>query len=186
MAYIGQIIENPLSGERMTMRQTAASTEGRVLAFDLVLPPGGHVPASHVHPIQEERFIVSAGRMRFRRGARHIVATAGQTVVVPRGTIHRFANAGDEEARVRVEVRPALRMEELLEVSADLAREGKTFPNGTPRPLEMALFLCEFRQEVAPPLLPASLTQRLARPLARVAERRGLRARYEKMRQPAA
>lgn len=53
--------------------------------------------------------MVSAGRMRFRRGARRILAAPAPTVIVPHGTVHRFSNAGDEEARVRVEVRPALR-----------------------------------------------------------------------------
>ena len=114
------------------MRQTGASTGGRLLAFEMTLEPGGHVPASHVHPAQEERFTVSAGRMRFRHGLRTIIASAGETVIVEPGTIHRFANVGPGVARALVEVRPALRMEDLLEVTADLAREGRTLPTACP------------------------------------------------------
>jgi len=54
-----RVIDNALTGERIVIRQTAAQTGGRMLAFDLFLPPGGHVPAGHVHPVQEERFTVT-------------------------------------------------------------------------------------------------------------------------------
>ena len=40
MAHIGQVIENPLSGERIVFRQTAADTGGRLVAFDLALSIG--------------------------------------------------------------------------------------------------------------------------------------------------
>ena len=174
MAQVGQVIVNPLSGERMVIQQTAASTNGRLLAFELVLPPGGHVPASHVHPVIEERFTIVDGRMRFRRGLGHLTATSGQTVIVPPGTVHRFANAGIKEARVLVEARPALRMENLLEVTAKLAQEGRTLANGTPRPLEMALFLKEFEQEVRVPWVPASFVEMATDVLAHIAKRRGV------------
>jgi hypothetical protein len=55
MASAGQLIENPLSGERITFRQTAADTGGRLLAIDLELSPGARMPAGlHLHPEQEE------------------------------------------------------------------------------------------------------------------------------------
>ena len=178
MAHIGQVIDNPVSGERLVFRRTAATTGGELLAFELILSPGGHVPASHVHPVQEERFTVLEGGMRFRRGPRTITAAAGETVVVPPRTVHRFANAGAGVARVAVEVRPALRMEELLQVAADLAREGRTLPNGMPLPLDLALFLREFHRELQVPLLPPSLVRAALAPLGRMAERRGLAGRY--------
>jgi quercetin dioxygenase-like cupin family protein len=186
MAHIGQSIDNPVSGERIVFQQTAASTGGRLLAFELFLSPRGHVPASHVHPLQEERFTVVAGRLRFRKGLRSIVAGPGETVAVPPGTVHRFANAGDGMARVQVEVRPALRMEKLLETSADLAREGRTLPNGMPLPLDLALFLREFHRELRVPLVPTSLVQAALAPLARAADRRGLGLRYARRRSLAA
>src|SRR5215204_4960433 len=88
----GQTLENPVTGERFTFRHTAASTGGELLAFELGLRPGGAVPIPHVHPIQTERFDVLAGRMRFRVGLRHVVATAGDTVEIAPGVVHGFAN----------------------------------------------------------------------------------------------
>ena len=66
----GYTLDNPVTGERFTFTDTAASTDGELLAFDLDLRPGGAVPIAHVHPIQSERFEVLEGEMRFRLGLR--------------------------------------------------------------------------------------------------------------------
>jgi quercetin dioxygenase-like cupin family protein len=178
MAYAGQVIENPISGERITFRKTAADTDGELLAFDLELSPDGHVPGMHVHPIQEERFEVIEGTMRFRKGIGKVVADPGDVVVVPPGVRHKFANGGDDEARVRVEVRPALRMEQLLETAVALAEEGRTTSNGMPKPLDLALFVHEFKDEIAGPFPLAALQRMMLAPLARIARKRGHCAPY--------
>jgi hypothetical protein len=72
------LIENPLSGERITIN--AAQPGGGVLEWELMLAPGGRVPSSHAHPRQEECFTVLAGRMRFRVGGRRLTAGPGDTV----------------------------------------------------------------------------------------------------------
>jgi mannose-6-phosphate isomerase-like protein (cupin superfamily) len=130
MAYAGQILENLVSTERIIFRKTAADTAGELLAFELFLAPDGHV-----HPEQEERFEVVKGTMRFRRGPKTVFARAGDTVVVPPAVVHRFENPGDQPAHVLVEVRPALRMEQLLDAATALAREGYTNGKGMPKPL---------------------------------------------------
>ena len=119
--------------------------------------------------------------MRFRKGLRTVTAGPGDLVVVEPGAYHRFANAGDEPAIVRVRVTPALRMEELFETVAALAAEGRTLPSGMPRPLDLALFMREFEQEVTAPVAPA-LARTVMAPLAAIGERRGLAARYRRSR----
>ena len=93
-------------------------------------PPASTEPSGpgrvHLHPLQEERFQVVEGTMRFRMGRQRVVAGPGEVVVVPRGVKHDFANAADDEALVRVEVRPALKMERLFETAVELARQGRT------------------------------------------------------------
>src|SRR5689334_15211043 len=64
-----RVIVNPISGERIIIRVSGAETGGELLVFDLYLPPGGHVPAGHTHPSQEERFTLIEGLMRFRVGS---------------------------------------------------------------------------------------------------------------------
>lgn len=162
----GRVIENPISGERIVIRESGWQTGGKLLAFDLFLPPGGHVPAGHVHPIQEERFTVVAGRMRFRLGRRTIHAGPGETVLVAPGTPHWFGNDGGEVAHLRVEVRPALRMEEFFEKTEAMGRAGNFLGSRLPRLSDLVVLLVEFQQEVAVPHAPAFLVKALLAPLA--------------------
>src|SRR4051795_9150817 len=121
----GQSLSNPVTGERFTFIHTAASSGGELLAFDFALRPGGAVPMPHVHPVQTERFAVTAGLMRFRVGLRTVLAGPGDVVEVAPGVMHSFANAGDGEARLRVEVRPALAMGEMFAEVVALAQAGQ-------------------------------------------------------------
>jgi quercetin dioxygenase-like cupin family protein len=178
MAVTGQVLDNPVSGERFIFSETTADTGGELLAVEFVVAPDGHVPGAHVHPVQEERFEVMSGTMRFRKGRETVLAGPGDILVVPPGTAHRFANAGEGPAVVRVEVRPALRMEQLWETTVALAQEGRTFPSGLPRPLDLALFMREFEQEVRAPFAPGVIRVAMA-PLAWLAARRGLTSRYQ-------
>jgi quercetin dioxygenase-like cupin family protein len=173
MAYVGQTLENPASGERITFRETAADTGGELLAIDLELPAHRRVPGwLHIHPLQEERFEVVEGKMRFRLGRERIVAGPGEVVVVPPGAKHDFANPGDEEALVRVEVRPALRMEQLFETAVGLAENGRTMLGGIPKPLDLALFAEAFEDEVQPAFPPRWLQRIVLAPLVWLARRR--------------
>jgi quercetin dioxygenase-like cupin family protein len=178
MAYKGQTIDNPVSGERITFLETAHDTDGERLTIELELSPDGQVPGAHVHPEQEERFHVLEGRMKFRLGMRRIVAEAGDTVVVPKGRVHRFANAGDGVARARVEVEPALDMEELFETTVELATEGNVTRTGMPKPMHLALFVRRFEREVRAPFPPAWVVRLLMAPLASLGRRRGHAERY--------
>jgi quercetin dioxygenase-like cupin family protein len=175
-------IINPLSGERITI--LASQTDGSVLDWELVLAPGGRVPSSHAHPEQEERFTVLEGRMRFRIGGRRITAGQGQTVTVPPGTVHHFANASDQPARVAVQTRPALGMQALLETAASLAQEQHAAARRRPRPVDLVLFMRDFEQEVRAPYLPSALVRAVTRPAAWLARRSGLDARYRRLRAP--
>ena len=56
-----RLISNPISGEQILIHTSGAETDGKLLVFDLFLPPGKHVPSRHTHPIQEERFTILAG-----------------------------------------------------------------------------------------------------------------------------
>ncbi|MET0817830.1 MAG: cupin domain-containing protein, partial [Solirubrobacteraceae bacterium] len=164
MAYTGQIIQNPVSGETIEFLQTSADTGGELLEFELTLTPEGHVPGAHVHPEQEERFHVLEGEMTFRLGARKIVAGPGETVIVPAGRMHRFANRSGAPVKARVEVSPALDMEVLLETTTELALEGNVLRSGMPKPLHLALFVSRFRREVRAPFPPAWMVRALMSP----------------------
>ena len=164
----GATLENPVTGERFTFTHTSATTNGELLAFELGLRPGGAVPIPHVHPIQTERFEVVEGLMRFRLGLRRRLAGPGDVVEVAPGVVHSFANAGDEEARVLVEVRPALAMEEMLAEVVELAEAGLMNRRGMPRKLrDLATLARRYDQEAHAPWLSVGVPLCLLSPLER-------------------
>ena len=169
----GQTLENPVTGERFTFTHTAATTNGELLAFDFVLRPGGSVPIPHVHPIQTERFEVVSGRMRFRVGGRTVEAGPGDVVEVKPGVAHSFANAGETEANVRVEVRPALAMEDMFAEVVAMAQADRMNRRGMPRNLlDLAQLARRYDQEAHAPRLGVRLQRLLLAPLVFVARHR--------------
>ena len=176
------VIENPLSGERITITERPRVISG-ALAWELMLTPGGRVPSGHSHPEQEERFTVLDGTMRFRVGWRRLLTRPGDVVVVPPGTVHHFANPGTIPARVAVESTPALGTEAMLETAAALARDQQPSGRALPRPLDLALFMCDFDREVRAPYLPASLVCAVLRPLRGLARSLGRDTRYRRLRE---
>ncbi len=158
-----RVIDNPRSGERIVICQSGADTDGQLLAFDLILQPGAHVPARHSHPRQEERFSVQAGRVRFRVGRELFVAQPGMSVGVPAGTAHWFGNPGPDVARLRVEVRPALRMEELLATSVERSTARTLWWS---KVVSMALMPFDFQRELGIPYVPTRLVTAVLTPLA--------------------
>jgi hypothetical protein len=124
------------------------------------------VPIPHVHPIQTERFEVLAGRMHFRVGLRTRLAAPGDVVEVPPRVMHSFANAGDEEALLHVEVRPALAMEEMFAEVVAMAVAGQMTRRGLPRnPLALASLARRYDQEAHAPLLTVAVQRLLLAPL---------------------
>jgi hypothetical protein len=113
---------------------------------------------------------------------RRVIANPGDTVRIPPGTVHHFANAGNLPARVRVRTSPALGMQELLETAAALAQDQHAAGRRLPRPIELALFMRDFEREVRAPYLPAALVRAVLAPLTRLARRRGLDSRYRRLR----
>ena len=175
----GQTLENPVTGERFTFTHTAATTDGELLAFDFALRPGGAVPIPHIHPVQTERFEVVSGQMRFRVGLRTVMAGPGDVVEVAPGVAHSFANTGDEEARLRVEVRPALAMEEMFAEVIAMAQAGRMTKRGLPRnPLDLAALARKYDQEAHAPLMTVGVQRMLLAPLLAPRRLRALAARH--------
>ncbi len=167
----GDSIVNPVTGERLLFRTTSRQTGGEAVVVETFVQPHGFVAAAHVHPAQEERFEVIAGRVGFRVGRREQVAGPGERLVVPAGTAHRFWNAGDEVAHFVCEIRPALGFESLIETMFGLAADGKTNRKGMPNPFRLAVIARAHFDTVRLPFPPVPLQRAglaLGAPLGRV------------------
>lgn len=179
MARTGEVIENPLTGERLTFLKTSRDTGGELLMIDWFLNPGGFLPGgAHVHPYQEERFEVVSGTLGVRVGRHKRSLRAGEAATVPPGTLHGWWNEGDEETHTIIEFRPALDTESLFETLYGLAKDGKTTRNGVPHPLQVIALLEDFGNELAFPVLPLRLQRKITSALAPLAYRRGYWGRY--------
>lgn len=149
MVQSGDVLQHPVTGEKLVFRKTARDTGGELLQADMYLQPGAFVAAEHIHPLQEERFEVIAGTLRGRVAGRELSSGPGETIVIPKGTPHVWWNSGDEELHVVVEVRPALRFEDFFETFFGLAQDGKVNPKtGLPNPFRLALIMRRYRNEL--------------------------------------
>ena len=160
MITTGQTLRNSVTGETLVFRTTSADTNGESVVVETFVEPNGAVAAAHVHPAQEELFEVLGGELEFRIGKNTIVARAGDRVLVPAGTAHRFENVGEETAHFVCEIKPALGFEQLIETMFSLAEDGKVSKKGMPNPLRLAVIARHHFGDVRLPFPPARL-QRL-------------------------
>src|SRR3954451_10650178 len=69
-------------------------------------PPGSLVPP-HVHTLEDEYSIVTAGEIGFRSGDREVVLGPGGYITKPRGEMHTMWNAGSVPAQMIEIISPA-------------------------------------------------------------------------------
>jgi quercetin dioxygenase-like cupin family protein len=148
VARAGDTIDNPLTGERITFLKTTRETDGGLLKFEYLLPPGFSIP-EHVHVGQEERHEIVSGTLRGRVAGNERVYVAGQKVVGPADVPHAWLNPSDSEGLLVVsELRPALRFEPLIETAFALAADLKKNKLAVPgRLLRLAVLLDGSRED---------------------------------------
>jgi quercetin dioxygenase-like cupin family protein len=178
MLRAGDVLENPVTGERAVVRVGTAESGGELLVADLHVRPGGAVMGEHLHPAIEESFTVVRGRLAYRLDGREGVARPEERLHVPRGAVHDWWNAGEEEAHVLVEISPGARFEEMIRNAFGLARNGKTNAKGQPRLLQAALFAREFDDVIRFTSPPRSVQKALFGVLAPFARLLGYRGSY--------
>jgi quercetin dioxygenase-like cupin family protein len=77
------------------LKVSAEVTSG---TFELIEYVGPATPPPHIHEAHDEVFYILNGRFTFTLDREAYEATAGSTVVVPRGTRHGFKHSGDGRA----------------------------------------------------------------------------------------
>ena len=124
MPHAGQEIEG-FGGHRLKLIKTGDETGGELLEMEASYSGEAGMPPAHFHPNQAERFEVLEGAMRAIVDGDGRVYEAGESFDVPPGTPHQMGAEGP--ARMRWEVRPALRTAEFFErlygTGPDSARE---------------------------------------------------------------
>ena len=175
---VGEVWENPVTRERATILELPYTNPESRAAAELTALVGARVVGEHRHPALVERFAVLEGELTVKRDGQTSVLREGETAVIEPNVWHDWWNAGDRDARVRVEVTPGERFAHMIETLFGLARLGHTNAKGMPHPLQLALFAREFSDVVvfrSPPLAVQRVIFGVLSPIARW---RGYRATY--------
>ncbi len=139
MARIGDIVEHPVTGERITFLETSEETDGEYALVELRVRPHGFVAAPHIHPLAEESFEIRSGTFAFVVDGEERRVGTGERASVPAGAVHTWWNAGEDEGVAIVEFRPGFKTEEFFESFFGLAQDGKVSPKtGLPSVLWLA------------------------------------------------
>jgi quercetin dioxygenase-like cupin family protein len=173
MAFEGQEIVNPRTGQRMRFDRLSADE----LRIDTVNPPTGTREPVHIHPEQESGAQVSAGVLVFEVAGERRRVEPGESITIPAGTPHRFWNDGDQDALAVQWFRPALDIAAFFETLFALAGADLLDEGGTPKILQLAVMVPEFSAEIRPVSPPWPVLRALTAVLGPVARRRGYQPR---------
>lgn len=158
----------------MTVIESAAQSPTQTVHFHFDLAPKAAGSPPHFHPRLTETFTVEKGTLAVRLGQAHTqLLTAGQSVTIPPGTVHRFWNPTDARIAFRAEVTPGQGFERFMRCLYGLAIAGKTDRKGRPTsPLIWACLL--LWADLRFPGIPETLQERLLVALYGLAERQGI------------
>jgi hypothetical protein len=179
----GDIFDNPVTGERATIRVGTRETMGERLIVDLELRGTGFGSALHVHPSIRERLTVVSGRVGVSVDGVASIAELGKTIDIAPGVPHRFWNAGVYEAKLRIDIRPlnrfeAYKFEAFMRNMIGFAQDGKTNVKGMPNLLQLAMTATEFGDVIqfsSPPRFIQKILFPILTPIARLS---GYRSSY--------
>lgn len=129
-----RIIDNPVTGERVTFIETSEDAGGARTIADVEVGPGGGVP-THRHAHHDERIEVLDGEIEVTLDGKKQRLSTGQYVVIPKGQTHTWRNPSRERrAKFRGSMNPGHPgFERFLKVLFGLARDGQVRANGFPQ-----------------------------------------------------
>lgn len=142
MAHPGQVLK--AGGLTLTVRRSDAEA----LELMAVYPPLSPIPPDHFHPEQTERFEVVSGEMQVCLEGERFALREGQVLEIPPLRRHQMWNSGEGEARVRWEVRPALKTGLFYERVAELEDEGRPLAAERKDLLQVAVMMAEYDREL--------------------------------------
>jgi quercetin dioxygenase-like cupin family protein len=99
------VLRNPFTGQTLER----ISEDEDLLVMESSYAPGGAPAPPHLHPDQEERFVVLSGALRAAVDGERRELREGDELIIPAGTPHEFGGHPDQPGTVRWEVRPPLR-----------------------------------------------------------------------------
>ena len=112
-------------GHPITYKATKEDTGGAYSRLEATV--AGEGPPQHIHKVEEEAFYVLEGEVNIKIEKRTIKVTVGSFVLIPRGTVHTFWNAGPTPAKLLGIFSPPGFEQFFLEVVGDEEIDTDTF-----------------------------------------------------------
>lgn len=178
MAYEGQEILNPATGQRM--RFVELSEE--LLRIESQHPPTDAREPLHIHPYQENGFEILTGSLVIEADGVRRELSSGDKIAIPAGTPHRFWNPTEQEAVSMQFFRPALDIAAFFETLFTLGQRGELNKSGAPGLLQTSVMVPEFGEEIRLTTPPWPVVRALCAVLRPVARQRGYKARLSPVR----
>jgi quercetin dioxygenase-like cupin family protein len=174
----GLTLRNHFNGETFVF--TEGDTGGDRCRFDVILAPGGSGGGNaleHLHPLADETFTVHEGELKVVIAGHEHRAGPGDSVTIPKGVPHYFANAHDGQTRATVTLEPA---QDFIRFFANFASTTEKYPKwyskkGDPKLLLVAATMNAYRSHFYLAKPPAALQKWLFALLAPIAQLFGYR-----------
>jgi quercetin dioxygenase-like cupin family protein len=148
MAFKGELIHNNKTGQTLEFITTSNDSNGKLLEMCATYKPHSKEPPLHYHPMQDEQFVILEGEMCVRMNGKVITLKQGDSINIPRNTIHSMWNNSDKKAVVRWSAMPALKTEYFLETLMELSNNNKTNNQGKPSLWKSAQLALKYRNEL--------------------------------------
>ncbi len=103
----GVAIAGP-TGQQMVVKIGGADSRGAYSLIEYSHAPGAAGPPAHVHRRHDEAFYVLEGQLTLTLGMAVVTVEAGQSAMVPRGTVHRPGNTSGRPVRFLFVSSPAM------------------------------------------------------------------------------
>jgi mannose-6-phosphate isomerase-like protein (cupin superfamily) len=122
-------LENRHTGEVLELRRQKRNGEV-VLELRGTLPAHREGPPLHIHHVEDEEGLITAGTLSVQVDGKRLDAGPGQTVRLPRGIPHRWWNEGDQPLAFEGCTRPVVDLDRYLQAVFEVMNAGA--PNRPP------------------------------------------------------
>jgi quercetin dioxygenase-like cupin family protein len=144
------VLENRHTGERLALTRVVRGDEVW-LELKGSLPPHCEGPPLHIHFAEDEEGYVASGTLSAVVDGRRITAGPGESASLPRGSAHRWWNAGDEQLEFLGHARPVVDLDRYLQAVFEVMNAGA---EGRPPLFYMAHAVLRHRHTQAVLLMP--------------------------------
>jgi len=116
-------LANRHTGEQLQLRRIVLDG---VMCLELrgTVPPHQDGPPLHIHYYEDEEGTVGAGTLSAEVDGRHLQIDAGGTARLPKGSAHRWWNAGDDTLMFEGLARPVVDLDVYLAAAFDVLNSG--------------------------------------------------------------